>query len=57
LKQFRCGDVVRGCEWVARGENEEELFEEIHLHARDTHGMDEVPQEVVDEIRDNIKEV
>ena len=57
MKQFKCGDVVPGCQWVTRSDDEEELWVEISSHARDTHGMDEVPPEVVDEIRDKIKEV
>ena len=27
MKQFNCGDVVPGCQWVTRSEDEEELFE------------------------------
>jgi predicted small metal-binding protein len=57
MKQFRCGDVVPGCGWVTRREGEEELFVEISSHAHDTHGMDEVPPEVMDLIRDKITEV
>jgi predicted small metal-binding protein len=57
VKQFRCGDVVPGCEWVARNEDEQQLFEEIHTHARDAHGMDEVPPEVLDAIQGVITEV
>jgi predicted small metal-binding protein len=57
LKQFKCGDVVLGCEWVTRREDEQELFEEIRSHARDAHGMDEVPPEVVDAINNVITEV
>jgi predicted small metal-binding protein len=57
LKQFRCGDVVLGCEWVARDDDEQALFDEISTHARDAHGMDEVPPEVVDQIRGVITEV
>jgi predicted small metal-binding protein len=57
MKQFKCGDVVPGCDWVTRSEDEAALFEEIHSHARQTHGMDEVPQEVVDKIHDVITEV
>jgi predicted small metal-binding protein len=57
MKQFKCGDVVLGCEWVARNEDEQELFEEIRSHAREAHGMDEVPPEVVEEIRGVITEV
>jgi predicted small metal-binding protein len=57
MKQFKCGDVVLGCEWVTRNEDEQELLEEIEAHARDAHGMDEVPPEVAEQIRDVITEV
>jgi predicted small metal-binding protein len=57
VKQFRCGDVVLGCDWVARNEDESELFEEIQVHAREAHGMDEVPPEVVETIQGVITEV
>ena len=51
MKQFRCGDVVPGCQWVTRSEDETKLFAEINAHARDVHGMDEVPPEVMDAIQ------
>ena len=57
MKQFKCGDVVLGCEWVTRSEDDEELFHEISSHARDAHAMDEVPPEVVDQIHAVITEV
>jgi predicted small metal-binding protein len=57
MKQFKCGDVVLGCEWMARSEDENELFAEIYSHARDAHAMDEVPPEVVDAIHAVITEV
>jgi predicted small metal-binding protein len=57
VKQFRCGDVVPGCEWVTRNDDETELFEDIHSHARDAHGMDEVPPEVLEAIQGVITEV
>ena len=57
MKQFKCGDVVLGCDWVTRSEDEQELFDEIRSHAREAHGMDEVPPEVVEQIRDVITEV
>jgi predicted small metal-binding protein len=57
MKQFRCGDVVLGCEWVTRSESEAALLEEIQSHAREAHGMDEVPAEVADQIHAAITEV
>jgi predicted small metal-binding protein len=57
MKQFKCGDGVLGCEWVTRNEDEQELFEEIQSHAREAHGMDEVPPEVAEKIQNVITEV
>ena len=57
MKQFRCGDVVPGCQWVTRNDDEQDLFDEIHSHARDAHGMDVVPPEVVDAIHAVITDV
>ena len=57
MKQFNCGDVVPGCKWVTRREGDEELWAEISSHARDAHGMDEVPPDVADAIRAVITEI
>jgi predicted small metal-binding protein len=57
MKQFRCGDVVPGCQWVTRSDDEQELLVEIQNHARDVHGMDEVPPEVADAIQRVITDV
>jgi predicted small metal-binding protein len=51
MKEFRCRDVVPNCPYVTRDEDEEELFEQASAHAREAHGMDEVPPEVADTIR------
>ena len=57
MKQFKCGDVVPGLRVGDPQRGRDELFEEIHSHAREAHGMDEVPPEVVDAIKDVITEV
>jgi predicted small metal-binding protein len=57
MKEFRCRDVVPGCAYVTRDEDEEQLFEQISSHAREAHGMDEVPPEVEDTIRHVIVDV
>ena len=57
MKQFKCGDVVPGCQWVTRNEDEQQLLAAIHSHARDAHGMHEVPPEVVDAIHAVITDV
>ena len=57
MKHFKCGDVVPGCQWVTRSDDDQQLMQEIGVHARDAHGMDEVPPEVVDQIHAVITEV
>jgi predicted small metal-binding protein len=54
VKEFRCGELVPGCGAAFHGESEIEILEQIAAHARDDHGMYEVPPEVVDTIRAGI---
>ena len=56
MKEFRCGDLVPGCTSTFQGESEEEILEQVAVHARDEHGMDEVPPEVVDQVVARISE-
>jgi predicted small metal-binding protein len=56
MKEFKCRTIVPGCPTVFEGESESEILNQIGDHARDAHGMDEVPSEVVDQIRANITE-
>ena len=50
MKEFRCGELVPGCGAAFHGESENEILEQIAAHARDEHGMYEVPAEIVDTI-------
>jgi predicted small metal-binding protein len=50
MKEFRCGELVPGCEAAFHGESENAILEQIAAHARDEHGMYEVPAEIVDTI-------
>jgi predicted small metal-binding protein len=54
MKHFACGELVPGCETVFRAESEDDILEQVAVHARDDHGMDEVPAEVEDRIRSRI---
>jgi predicted small metal-binding protein len=55
MKSFSCGDVVPGCQAQFVCSSEEELLAEVAQHARADHDMAEVPAEVVDAVRENIK--
>ncbi len=54
MKQFACGDVVPGCQarWVCS--TEEEVLAEVARHAQVVHGIDEVPAELVAQVRARI---
>ena len=56
MKEFRCGEVVPGCGAKFQGQSDDEILEQVAVHARDEHGMDEVPPEVVDTVRASITE-
>lgn len=54
MKGFVCGALVPGCDAAFEAESEEDLLVHITAHARDAHGMHEVPPEVMDTIRATI---
>ena len=56
MKEFRCGALVPGCWATFRGETEDEILRQVVVHAREEHGMDQVPPEVVDDIVSEISE-
>lgn len=54
MKEFRCGEIVPGCGHTFESESEDGILQQIAAHARDEHGMHEVPPEVIDNIRAHI---
>ena len=57
MRQFRCGDIVPGCTMKIEAESDDEVLEHVAAHARDAHGMDEVPPEVEERVRASIVEL
>ena len=47
-RRMSCRDVGQDCDFVARGETDEEVMGQAAEHARAAHGMDEVPPEVAE---------
>lgn len=54
MKAFACGDVVPGCDarWVCS--TEDDMLREVAAHARSVHGLVEVPEELVVQIRSSM---
>ena len=42
-KLLRCGDLVKGCSFEARG-TEEEILQKAGPHAQEAHGMEITPE-------------
>ena len=46
-KVMKCREVGMDCDFVARGENENEELTKAAAHAKATHGMDTIPDDVL----------
>lgn len=52
---FTCGDVVDGCPWVHRAATEEAILRAVAEHAREVHGLSDVPPDLVSAVRAAIR--
>lgn len=50
MKKFRCGDVVPGCTAQFEG-TESAILSAVAAHAAADHGLDEIPAELVNQVR------
>lgn len=53
-KVLRCGDLMPGCDFEARGETEDEILQKAAAHAKNDHGM-EVTPELAEKVRGAIR--
>jgi predicted small metal-binding protein len=55
-RTMSCKDVGPECDFVARGETDEEVMGQVAEHARTAHGMEEVPPELAAKAQAAIKD-
>jgi predicted small metal-binding protein len=55
-KQLRCGDLMPGCNFVAEGQDADEVMTKAAEHAKKDHGMTTIPPEVAGKARAAITE-
>jgi len=55
-KVLKCRDAGVDCDFVARGESEEEILQKAAAHAKADHGMDQIPPELVAKVRAAIRD-
>ena len=56
IKVLRCNQTGMDCEFVARGETEQQVLEQAVEHAHTYHGMEIVPGDVIDLLRAAIRD-
>jgi predicted small metal-binding protein len=56
-KQLRCRDVGLSCDFEARGTTEEEVLQKAVVHARNVHGLTDIPPELATKVRAAIRTV
>ena len=56
MKSVNCRDVGVDCDFVARGETEDDVLRQCGEHARSAHGFADIPPELVDQVRAAIRD-
>jgi predicted small metal-binding protein len=54
---LRCGDLMKGCDFVATGATEDEVMTKTAEHAKASHGMHHLAPETALKLREAIREV
>jgi predicted small metal-binding protein len=57
MKRLRCAEVVPGCNATFEAPDDEGILRQVVVHAREAHGMDEVPPDLADEVVSRIEDV
>ncbi len=50
-KVLRCREVGMDCDFVARGNNEQEVLSQAAEHASRDHGMEKIPEDIMDKVK------
>ncbi len=55
-KVLHCADVGANCDFVATGNSEQEILQQVAEHARSAHNITEVTPEMADKVRAAIRD-
>jgi predicted small metal-binding protein len=55
MKEMRCADLMKGCNFVARGATDDEVMKKAAEHAKAAHGMKEVSPELAKKVKAAIR--
>ena len=52
---MRCGDLMAGCQYVARGATEEDVLRQAAKHAAEAHNIKEVTPDLAAKVKSKIR--
>jgi len=55
-KVLRCADVVGSCDFVARGDSDEDILRQASEHARSVHNLNEITPELAEKVKAAIRD-
>ncbi len=55
-KTLSCRDIGVACDWHTSADTEEEVLRQTAMHTKEEHGMTDIPEDMVEEVRAAIKE-
>ena len=55
MKAMHCGELMKGCDFVARGATEDEVMKKAAEHAKAAHGIDNITPELAQKVKAAIK--
>lgn len=50
-KEARCADILHDCDYVARGDDEEQVMEDVAKHVLDVHDIKTISPELARRVR------
>jgi predicted small metal-binding protein len=54
-KQLSCGDLMQGCQFVAKADDEQQLLQVVARHAAEVHGITEITPDLLGKVKAAIK--
>ena len=55
-KTLRCGDVMPGCDYVAKGDSDQDVLQQAAEHARTVHNIAEITPELAAQVQSKIRD-
>jgi predicted small metal-binding protein len=55
MKTMHCGELMQGCDFVARGATDDEVMQKAAEHAKTAHGIDNITPELAQKVKAAIK--